>query len=115
MMKFDLLVLGGGSGGIASAVRAARHGATVALVEEKYLGGTCVNLGCVPKKIMFNASIIADVLGKAGDYGFLPPQINLDWKALVSKRHAYIEKLREIYAKRLLDYKITHLHGKGCF
>ncbi|ASQ47113.1 glutathione-disulfide reductase [Legionella clemsonensis] len=114
-MKFDLLVLGGGSGGIASAVRAARHGANVAVVEEKHLGGTCVNLGCVPKKVMFNASMVAEIIHKSPDYGFHPSEVKLDWHTLVSKRNAYIEKLREIYAKRFTDYKMTYLHGKAIF
>lgn len=105
-MKFDLIVLGGGSGGIASAVRAARYGANVAVVEEAHLGGTCVNLGCVPKKVMFNASVVADILDKSSDYGFNPVNIQLDWPMLVSKRNAYIERLREIYAKRFTEYKM---------
>ncbi|CEK09571.1 glutathione-disulfide reductase [Legionella hackeliae] len=114
-MKFDLLVLGGGSGGIASAVRAARHGANVAVIEEKHLGGTCVNLGCVPKKVMFNASMVAEILRKSPDYGFHPTEVQLDWQTLVCKRNAYIERLREIYAKRFTEYKMTYLHGKGVF
>jgi alkyl hydroperoxide reductase subunit AhpF len=59
--KFDYLVIGGGSGGVASARRAASHGAKVALIEQSALGGTCVNVGCVPKKIMFNAAHIHEV------------------------------------------------------
>ena len=114
-MKFDLIVLGGGSGGIASAVRAARYGAKVAVVEQHYLGGTCVNLGCVPKKVMFNASMIAETLRKAPDYGFNAVEIQLNWQMLVSKRNAYIEKLRENYAKRFTQYEMTYLHGKGVF
>lgn len=114
-MKFDLLVLGGGSGGIASAVRAARHGAKVAVIEENHLGGTCVNLGCVPKKVMFNASMVAETLRKSPDYGFHPVNIKLDWQTLVSKRNAYIERLRENYAKRFNEYNMTYLHGKGVF
>lgn len=114
-MKFDLLVLGGGSGGIASAVRAARYGANVAVVEEKYLGGTCVNLGCVPKKVMFNASMVAETLRKSPNYGFSPTKVKLDWASLVCKRNAYIERLRESYAKRFNEYKMTYLHGKGVF
>ncbi|MDI9818613.1 MULTISPECIES: glutathione-disulfide reductase [unclassified Legionella] len=114
-MKFDLIVLGGGSGGIASAVRAARHGASVAVVEEQHLGGTCVNLGCVPKKVMFNVSMIAEALRKSPDYGFHPSEMKLDWQMLVAKRNAYIEKLREVYAKRFNEYKMTYLHGKGVF
>ncbi|KTD21947.1 glutathione reductase [Legionella lansingensis] len=114
-MKFDLLVLGGGSGGIASAVRAARHGANVAVIEEKHLGGTCVNLGCVPKKVMFNASAVAEILAKSPDYGFRPVDIALDWPVLVGRRNTYIERLREIYAKRFDEYKMTYLHGTGIF
>ncbi len=114
-MDFDLIVLGGGSGGIASAVRAASYGAKVAVIEAKHLGGTCVNLGCVPKKVMFNASIIADMLRKSPDYGFAPVDVKLDWQMLVKKRNNYIEKLREIYAHRLNKYHITHLPGKGVF
>lgn len=114
-MNYDLLVLGGGSGGIASAVRAARYGVKVALVEQGYLGGTCVNLGCVPKKIMFNASMVAAVLRKSQDFGFKPVEVKLNWQTLVSKRNAYIAKLRENYAKRLAEHPITLLHGKGYF
>ncbi|MBA2652833.1 MAG: glutathione-disulfide reductase [Tatlockia sp.] len=114
-MKYDLIILGGGSGGVASAVRAARLGAKVALVEQQYLGGTCVNLGCVPKKIMFNASMTAEILRKAPDFGFNPVDVKLNWQKLVSKRNAYIEQLRQNYVKRLDQYKISYLHGKGQF
>ena len=112
---FDLIVIGGGSGGIASAVRAAKYGAKVAVVESSHLGGTCVNLGCVPKKIMFNASMIHEILHHADDYGFSPPQAQLDWATLVTKRNAYIERLRENYTKRFAQYDITLLRGTGAF
>lgn len=114
-MKFDLIILGGGSGGIASAVRAARHGARVAVVEARHLGGTCVNLGCVPKKVMFNASIIADMVKKSVDYGFMKMDVRLDWQLLVKKRNDYINRLRQNYSNRLHEYNITHLQGKGKF
>lgn len=112
---FDLLVLGGGSGGIASAVRAAQYGAKVAVIEQNHLGGTCVNLGCVPKKIMYNASAIAETLHKSTDYGFSQENIKLDWKRLVNKRNAYIERLRENYTNRFSQNKITIIKGKGIF
>jgi len=114
-MKFDLIVLGGGSGGIASAVRAAKYGAKVAVVEKRFLGGTCVNLGCVPKKIMFNASVIAENIHKSSDYGFTTNKTNLDWQMLVSKRTAYIERLRQNYAARFEQFNITLLNGEGKF
>lgn len=113
--RFDLIVLGGGSGGIASAVRAAKYGAKVAVVEQSFLGGTCVNLGCVPKKIMFNASMIADTIHKSNDYGFAPSVSKIDWGKLVSKRNAYIERLRQSYAQRFEQYHIKRIDGTGAF
>lgn len=112
---FDLIVLGGGSGGIASAVRAAKHGAKVAVIEQRHLGGTCVNLGCVPKKVMYNASLIAETLSKATDYGFHSEPAPLNWQKLVANRNAYIERLRHNYSKRFEQYQITHLVGHGVF
>lgn len=113
--QFDLIVLGGGSGGIASAVRAANYGAKVAVVEPRYLGGTCVNLGCVPKKIMFNASMINEMIHHAPEYGFSLTATTLDWNTLVNKRNAYIERLRENYAKRFTQHNITLIQGAGAF
>ncbi|KTD40288.1 glutathione-disulfide reductase [Legionella parisiensis] len=113
--QFDLIVLGGGSGGIASAVRAAKYGAKVAVVEPSFLGGTCVNLGCVPKKVMFNASMINDIVHHAPEYGFSLTAPALDWGTLVNKRNAYIERLRENYAKRFTQFNITLIQGTGTF
>lgn len=113
--SFDLIVLGGGSGGIASAVRAASHGARVAVVEGRHLGGTCVNVGCVPKKVMFNASSLAEMMHKAPDYGFAPVPIEHDWGYLIEKRQEYIQRLREIYTKRLDGLAIEHVQGFGRF
>jgi glutathione reductase (NADPH) len=112
---FDLIVLGGGSGGIASAVRAAKYGAKVAVIELSYLGGTCVNLGCVPKKIMFNASMIAETIHKCSNYGFSHLDAKLNWNKLVNKRNLYIKRLRDNYAKRFEEFKITHIKGMGIF
>jgi glutathione reductase (NADPH) len=113
--KFDLIVLGGGSGGIASAIRAAKHGAKVAVVERNHLGGTCVNLGCVPKKIMFNASNLVGALNKSNDYGISSELIKIDWKKLINKRNQYIKRLREHYEARFDEFKITGLIGTGAF
>ncbi|RAP35055.1 glutathione-disulfide reductase [Legionella quinlivanii] len=115
MMNFDLIVIGGGSGGIASAVRAAKYGAKVAVIEQQHLGGTCVNLGCVPKKIMFNASSIAEIMEKAPDYGFDPCSVKLDWSTLIARRTAYIERLRENYLARFKQFNIIRLNGHGRF
>ncbi|HEY9909464.1 MAG TPA: FAD-dependent oxidoreductase, partial [Thermosynechococcaceae cyanobacterium] len=65
MVEFDLCVIGGGSGGLAAAKRAAKHGAKVAIAEQAHLGGTCVNLGCIPKKLMVYAADFAHLLRDA--------------------------------------------------
>src|SRR5260370_2006681 len=84
--EFDFVVIGGGSGGLAAAQRAAEYGAKVAIVESGRLGGTCVNVGCVPKKVMWNAADIADGLEDAADYGFrLVAGEPHDWALLKSK------------------------------
>ena len=99
---YDLAVIGGGSGGIAGARRAAKHGARVALAEQGRLGGTCVNVGCVPKKIMWHASQIAEGLHEAAGYGFDVPGFSHDWGRLKGNRDAYVERLNGIYRRNLL-------------
>src|SRR5690349_1072116 len=106
-MDWDYLVIGGGSGGIASARRASARGARVALVEVGALGGTCVNVGCVPKKIMFNAAACASALADAADYGFELSLGGHDWLVLKRARDAYVARLNEIYAQNLEKDGVT--------
>lgn len=113
--QFDLIVLGGGSGGIASAIKAAKYGATVAVIEQSHLGGTCVNLGCVPKKIMFNAASIAKTINSSSNYGIYINETKFNWSTLVKKRNAYIERLRKNYSNRFEEFKITLIKGIGTF
>jgi glutathione reductase (NADPH) len=101
VQAFDLLVLGGGSGGLATALRAAEHGARVAVFEPARLGGTCVNVGCVPKKVMWNAAELAAALEHARHYGFDVRTGRHDWAQLKRGRDAYIERLNGIYARNL--------------
>ena len=116
---FDYLVIGGGSGGIASANRAAMYGQKVALIEAKQLGGTCVNVGCVPKKAMWFAGQIADACRYGPDYGFA---INLEeqlhafrWDKLIDSRSAYISRIHASYERVLANNKITVINGYGRF
>ena len=111
----DYLVIGGGSGGIASARRAAQYGARVAVVEAARLGGTCVNVGCVPKKVMWNAAGIAEALHHAADYGFEVGEVRFDWPRLVAARNAYVERLNGIYARMLDESGVTLLRGQARF
>jgi glutathione reductase (NADPH) len=115
MDQFDLLVVGGGSGGLACAQRAAEYGARVALIEAGRLGGTCVNVGCVPKKIMWNASEIHEALDDAVDYGFRATAAGHDWPSLKKKRDAYVLRLSSMYARNLASRKIEHIEGRASF
>lgn len=120
---YDFLVIGGGSGGIAAAKRAANHGAKVAVIEKSRLGGTCVNVGCVPKKVMWNAATIADILSHdAKQYGFLTSSsadyssiAKLDYSMLKEKRDNYIKRLNKIYASGFEKAGVEHIQGKAEF
>src|SRR5262245_36555539 len=111
--NYDLVVVGGGSGGIATARRAAEYGARVALVEAGRLGGTCVNVGCVPKKLMWNAAEFVGAVADAGGYGFDASLGAHDWGALKTVRDAYVARLNGIYETNLGKSKVTLLRGWG--
>ncbi|MCH9644104.1 MAG: glutathione-disulfide reductase [Gammaproteobacteria bacterium] len=104
--NYDLIVIGGGSGGIATANRAAEHGASSILFEENRLGGTCVNVGCVPKKMMWYASDMAERMRFATSYGYASNKIDFNWAQFVADRDAYIRKLNGLYAATLQKNKI---------
>lgn len=112
---YDFLVIGGGSGGIAAARRAASYGARVALVEKDVLGGTCVNVGCVPKKVMWNAAEVADALELAADYGFDIERKSFDWSQLKQARDAFIARLNGIYERNLEISGVDFIHGFAQF
>lgn len=109
--NFDLIVIGGGSGGIAAARRAAEYGARVALIEGGRLGGTCVNVGCVPKKLMFNAAEFVGAVADARGYGFDASLGRHDWAALKAARDAYVARLNGIYETNLARSKVTLVRG----
>lgn len=112
---YDLISIGGGSGGMAAARRARRHGARVAVVEAARLGGTCVNVGCVPKKVMWNASHSMDMLHRAEGYGIRVDGILMDWPALKARRDAYISRLNGIYARNLEREELALYRGHARF
>ncbi len=113
--RFDLLVIGGGSGGLAHAQRAAEYGVKAAVVEYGPLGGTCVNVGCVPKKVMWYAAHYSHELHHARDYGYDIAVKGHDWKALKARRDAYIERLNNIYGNNLDKRGVTFLEGHATF
>jgi len=114
---FDYLVLGGGSGGIASARRAAEFGVKVGLIESSRLGGTCVNVGCVPKKVMYYAANLREeIMHDAKDYGMeVEGDVGMEWGKLVEKRDAYVERLNGIYQRNLDNSKVEVIKGWGKF
>lgn len=113
---FDYICIGGGSGGIASANRAAMYGAKVAIIEAKALGGTCVNVGCVPKKVMWHGAQIAEAMHLyAKDYGFDVDVKGFDWSKLVESREAYISRIHTSYDNVLGNNKVEVINGFAKF
>jgi glutathione reductase (NADPH) len=112
-LDFDLIVIGGGSGGLAAAFRASEHGARVAMLEPGELGGTCVNAGCVPKKAMWLAAHVAERIGLGARLGFDVPAPKLDWCEFVAHRQRYIANIHASYRKRLDDSSIVAMPARG--
>ncbi len=112
---FDYIVIGAGSGGIASARRAAEYGASCAVIEHARLGGTCVNVGCVPKKVMWTTSRIAEILQDAPDYGFSFSKPTFEWGKIKKSRDEYIKRLNQIYARNLDGSQVKRIFGSAKF
>lgn len=113
---FDYIAIGGGSGGIASANRASMRGAKVALIEAKHMGGTCVNVGCVPKKAMWFGAQVAEAINKySPDYGFDVTLNKFDWSKLVASREAYIKRIHGSYDRVLDNNGVTVINGFAKF
>lgn len=110
---FDLIVIGAGSGGVRLARMSAQRGARVAVVESRYLGGTCVNVGCVPKKLFVYGAHVHDELEDAAGYGWNVPtsDVTFDWPTLVANKNAEIERLNGIYGRMLQNAGVTIIEG----
>lgn len=109
----DLFVIGGGSGGVRCARIAATHGARVAIAEERYWGGTCVNVGCVPKKILVQASNFGEDVIDSHGFGWNTQSGTNDWAALIARKDAEIVRLNGIYVKLLEGVGVTHYDGRA--
>ncbi|EGC30113.1 hypothetical protein DICPUDRAFT_93030 [Dictyostelium purpureum] len=119
---FTYLVLGAGSGGIASARRAAKHlnargkGDRIGVVEVTRTGGTCVNVGCVPKKVMWNTAFIKEMINASPSYGFkFGGEVKFEWPIIKKARDDYIKRLNGIYDNNLAKDGIVKLSGYGKF
>lgn len=113
---YDYLAIGGGSGGIASANRAASYGKKCAIIEARHVGGTCVNVGCVPKKVMWYAAHIAEALGKyAADYGFGVGEYQFDFAKLIQSRQSYIDRIHQSYKNGFAKNQVELIDGFARF
>lgn len=108
---FDLFVIGAGSGGVRAARFAAGYGARVAVAESRYLGGTCVNVGCVPKKLLVYGAHYAEDIGQAQGYGWTIDGATFDWKTLIANKDREIQRLNGIYENLLTDSGVTLLQA----
>lgn len=114
--SYDYIVIGGGSGGIASANRAAMYGAKVLLIEASAIGGTCVNLGCVPKKVMWYGAQVAEAINHyAASYGFDVTANNFDFNTLKKNRQAYIERIHASYERGFDNNGVDRLYAYATF
>lgn len=108
---FDLFVIGAGSGGVRAARFAAGFGAKVAVAESRYLGGTCVNVGCVPKKLLVYGAHFADDFEQASGFGWTVEDAQFDWGTLIANKNREIERLNGIYRNLLVNSGVTLLEG----
>ncbi|HEM6137575.1 TPA: glutathione-disulfide reductase [Streptococcus suis] len=116
MKEFDIIAIGGGSGGIATMNRAAIYGAKAAVIEGSNLGGTCVNLGCVPKKIMWYGSQVSEAIHHYGpEYGFTSQEVTFDFATLRKNREAYIERSRTSYGNTFKNNGVEVIKGFARF
>ncbi|KFI22744.1 glutathione-disulfide reductase [Nitrosococcus oceani] len=110
---FDLFVIGAGSGGVRSARMAAGFGARVAIAEERYLGGTCVNVGCIPKKLLLYAAHFSEDFEDATGFGWTVGQRQFDWSTLIQNKNTEIQRLNKIYENLLGKAGVTLISGRA--
>ncbi len=113
--RFDLLVIGGGSGGVAVSNRAASYGAKCALIESGRIGGTCVNVGCVPKKVMWNGANLMHAIDEAPDYGISIASHSFDWSTLRRQRDQHVLDLNGIYERTVAKNGVELVRGTARF
>lgn len=110
---FDLFVIGAGSGGVRAARIAAELGARVAIAEEQYLGGTCVNVGCIPKKLLLYAAQFSEDFADAANFGWAIDQRHFDWSMLIQNKNAEIKRLNQVYENLLKKAGVTLVNGRA--
>jgi glutathione reductase (NADPH) len=112
---YDLIAIGGGSGGLAVAEKAAQFGKKVAVIEGAKMGGTCVNSGCVPKKVMWYAANLAHAVDDASDFGIAALRGQTDFAQLVAGRQQYISNINDYWDSHVKEHGIDHIQGYARF
>lgn len=116
MREYDIIAIGGGSGGSATMNRAAMHGAKAAVIEGNIIGGTCVNVGCVPKKVMWYGAQVSETLKNyAADYGYTIGETSFDFKTLRKNREVYIERSRQAFSNNFNRNGVDYIEGYARF
>ena len=116
MREYDIIAIGGGSGGSATMNRAAMHGAKAAVIEGNIIGGTCVNVGCVPKKVMWYGAQVSETLKNyAADYGYTIGETSFDFKTLRKNREAYIDRSRQAFSNNFNRNGVDYIEGYARF
>ena len=116
MREYDIIAIGGGSGGSATMNRAAMYGAKAAVIEGNIIGGTCVNVGCVPKKVMWYGAQVSETLKNyAADYGYTIGETSFDFKTLRKNREAYIERSRQAFSNNFNRNGVDYIEGYARF
>jgi glutathione reductase (NADPH) len=110
---FDLFSIGAGSGGVRASRMSASYGARVAVAEERYLGGTCVNVGCIPKKLLVYASAFAGEFEDAAGFGWSVGERTFDWARLIENKDREIARLNSVYARLLDEAGVRRLEGRA--
>ena len=110
---FDMFTIGAGSAGVRASRIAAGYGARVAVAEERYLGGTCVNVGCIPKKLLVYASQFGEGFDEAADFGWTVGERSFDWRRLIENKNAEIARLNEVYRNLLTAAGVRIIEGRA--
>jgi len=110
---YDLFVIGAGSGGVRAARMASGHGVRVAIAEERYLGGTCVNVGCVPKKLFVYAAQFQDQFDAAAGFGWTVGKSTFNWSSLIANKNQEIERLHAVYNNLLQKSGVRIINGRA--
>src|ERR1700687_4201519 len=109
---FDLFVIGAGSGGVRAGRIAASYGARVAVAEERYLGGTCVNVGCIPKKLLVYASEFSEAFEDSAGFGWTIGERRFDWNKLIANKDVEIARLNGVYENLLINAGVKILRRR---